>query len=293
MKRDARETNAKTNNIITVDIAGASDGVLAKIGKVDAIRRDVRRQRVLNMEYPPIPDNTIFEIADPFNVSSTGESFLHYDNCRDNRIIIFETIGSLDFLQNSEHWFMDGTFSTVPPQFLQSYTVHGFQQGRNGIGAYSLLTNNRLETYSEFLTLIQILTKHVNPHSITVDFEQAMIGALRNVYPLVPQKGCLFHLSKNIYRKVQDLGLLQLNLDDEQFRTNIRMIAAISFLPIEDTIQEFEVLGNHAGNNEQPILDYFETTYIWGITPWKTFTATLSICLMEHECESSRRSTSY
>ena len=96
-----------------------------------------------------------------------------------------------------------------------------------------------------------------------VVFEQAMIGALRDVYPLVPQKGCLFiPLSKNSYRKVQDLGLSQLYLDDEQLRTNIRMIAALSFLPIEDTIQAFEVLANHAGNNEQPILDYFETTYI-------------------------------
>ena len=148
------------------------------------------------------------------------------------------------------------------PYLLQLYTVHGFQQGRNVVGAYSLLTNKRLETYSELLTQIQILTNHVNPHNIMVYFEQAMIGALRNVYPLVPQKGCLFHLSKNIYRKVQDLGLSQLYLDDEQFRTNIRMIASLSFLPIEDTIQAFEVLANHAGNIEQPILDNFETTYI-------------------------------
>ena len=214
------------------------------------------------MEYSPIPDNTIFEIADPFNVSSTGEPFVHYDNGRENRIIIFGTRGSLDFLQNSENWFMDGTFSTVPPQFPQLYTVHGLQQGRNVVGAYPLLTNKRLETYAELLTQIQILTNHVNPHSIMVDFEQAMIGATRNVYPLVPQKGCLFHLSKNIYRKVQDLGLSQLYLDDEQFRTNIRMIAALSFLPIEDTIQAFEVLANNAGNDEQPIMDYFETTYI-------------------------------
>ena len=75
MKRDARETNTKTNNIITVDIAGACDGVLAKIGKVDTIGRDVRRQRVLNMEYPPIPDNTIFEIADPFNAVQVNRFF--------------------------------------------------------------------------------------------------------------------------------------------------------------------------------------------------------------------------
>ena len=37
-----------------------------------------------------------------------------------------------------------------------------------------------------------------------IDFEQSMMGALDQVYPVVPQKGCLFHLSKNVYNRVQD-----------------------------------------------------------------------------------------
>ena len=34
-----------------------------------------------------------------------------------------------------------------------------------------------------------------------------MMGALDQVYPVVPQKGCLFHLSKNVYKRVQDEGM--------------------------------------------------------------------------------------
>ena len=58
-----------------------------------------------------------------------------------------------------------------------------------------------------------------------------MIGALDRVYPIVPQKGYLFHLSKC----VQHEGLSQLYMNDDVFRNNIRMISALSFVPIADT----------------------------------------------------------
>ena len=40
------------------------------------------------------------------------------------------------------------------------------------------------------------------------------------------------------------------------------MISALSFVPIADTIQAFDALSNHAGVEEQAVLDYFETNYI-------------------------------
>ena len=95
-----------------------------------------------------------------------------------------------------------------------------------------------------------------------IDFEQSMMDALDQVYPVVPQKGCLFHMSKNVYKRVQDEGMSQLYMNDEEFRTNIIMISVLSFVPIADTIQAFGPLINHAGNQEQVILDYFESNYI-------------------------------
>ena len=58
----------------------------------------------------------------------------------------------------------------------------------------------------------------------------------------------------------------QLYRNDEEFRTNIRMI---SFIPIADTIQAFDALSNHAGNQEQVILDYFESNYIGELRRWR------------------------
>ena len=47
------------------------------------------------------------------------------------------------------------------------------------------------------------------------------------------------------------------------------MISALSFVPIDDTIQAFDAVCNHAGNAEQVILDYFETNYV-GVMTQKT-----------------------
>ena len=187
-----------------------------------------------------------------------GKQFVHYDNRRDDRIIIFVTTESLKFLQNSENWFMDGTFSTTAPQFAQLYTVHELCNGKNIVGAYCLLVIKQMEASVELLSQIHLLTNLVVPGRIMTDFEQSMIGAIAQVYPLTLQTGCLFHLSKSIYRRVQELGLSHQYLNDAEFRTNIKTISTLSFVPIADTIQPFDALNNHAGVEEQAVLDYFQ-----------------------------------
>ena len=191
-----------------------------------------------------------------------GKQFVHYDNRRDDRIIIFVTRESLKFLQNSENWFMDGTFSTTAPQFAQLYTVHELCNGKNIVGAYCLLVIKQMEASVELLSQIHLLTNLVVPGRIMTDFEQSMIGAIAQIYPLTLQTGCLFHLSKSIYRRVQELGLSHQYLNDAEFRTNIKTISTLSFVPIADTIQPFDALSNHAGVEEQAVLDYCETNYI-------------------------------
>ena len=131
---------------------------------------------------------------------------------------------------------MDGTFSVTPPGFAQLYTFHVLRNGRNFVGIYALLLNKRIDTYVELLNEVRRFTNDVVPESFMVDFEQAMINALGQMYPGISLKGCLEHLSQCIFRKVQELGLLPTYIADIDFCTNIRMIAAISFVPFEDVI---------------------------------------------------------
>ena len=94
-----------------------------------------------------------------------------------------------------------GDISTVPHQLIQLYAIHGINYVRNVVGAYCLLTNKSQETDAEVLRQLENLTNNVVPHSIIIDFEQHVIAALNQRYPLVPQKGLslkkvLFYLSK-------------------------------------------------------------------------------------------------
>lgn len=149
---------------------------------------------------------------------------------------------------------MDGAFATARPQFLQLYTIHELHHGRNVVGAYCLLTNKR-QTNSAVLHSIMIKNALNQEYALNDH-------ALSQEYLLLPQKDCLFHLFKSIYGHVQELGLSQRSVNDEQFWTDISMIGVISFIPIEDAIQTFWTLSFHCGDEKQAVFDYFESTYI-------------------------------
>ena len=100
------------------------------------------------------------------------------------------------------------------------------------------------------------------PTNITIDFETGMIAALNQVYPLSDIHGCLFHLSKNTFKHVQASGLQQLYINNHQFRENIRLLAAITFVPIPDIVAVFGRVSQLCGAAEQPIVKYFEQNYV-------------------------------
>ena len=178
---------------------GASGETLAKLPKLDILRRCIRRQRQEQGRYPPIPNGPNFHIPQEYAIIGE-EQFLQYDNGQEDRILIFGTRDSLDYLENSRNWFIDGTFSVSTPQFAQLYTV---QWKKRSWSVYFVIPNKRLDSYAEMLNEIKNLTNGVNPESIMINFENSMISACERVFPLATRKSCLFHLTKNIYRKVQ------------------------------------------------------------------------------------------
>ena len=85
IKRSAKDTAEKTQNIITVNIAGLRENVLARLPNIETVRRDVRRNRLNN--HPAVPDiyNTHFLIPQNYTVDVLGQQFLVYDNGRPDR----------------------------------------------------------------------------------------------------------------------------------------------------------------------------------------------------------------
>ena len=157
MKRAAKDTAEKTQNIIALNVEGLNEDTLARLSNVETLRRDVRCNR--NAIHPIVPDaqEKLFIVPPNYMVNALGQQFLIYDNQRQDRILLFSTPESLRFLANADNWFMGGTFKFSPLQFTQLYTIHGLSSGRNVVGAYALLPDKRMVTYAEMPTQIQRL----------------------------------------------------------------------------------------------------------------------------------------
>ena len=183
IKRSAKNTAGKTQNIITANIAGLEENVLAQLSNIETIRRDVRRNRPNN--HSPVPDiyDTQFAIPQNYIVDVLGQQFLVYDNGRPDRILLFGTDEGFRFLSNAQDRFWDGTFKSSRVQSMQLYTVRGLTNHRNIVGAYALLPNKRRTLYVEMLTEVQRVTHNAMPHSLMIDFESSTLSALNQIYP--------------------------------------------------------------------------------------------------------------
>ncbi|CAF0870086.1 unnamed protein product [Brachionus calyciflorus] len=163
--------------------------------------------------YPPNPKK-LSEIYFPdfLTITKKKENFL-FDSGADSEFIIFTTESNLQNLKNA-HVFVDGTFDIAPKLFAQVYTIHALIDGRCFLMAYGLLSRKTEEMYVEFLNAVQIKLKH-HPLSITSDFEKGFINTSMKVFPKVNVFGCFFHFKQSMWRKISELGLKVIYLEDE------------------------------------------------------------------------------
>ena len=138
VRRRATTTGERPQNIIANAVMNLDDGTSARMPSVTCMARNINRQRAIAFPTPPLPldNDTLFVLPPAYTTTSNGERFLQYDNGRNDRMLIYATQRSLRFLENTQNWYMDGTFKYSPPQFKQIYTVHGIRAGAHAVGAY-------------------------------------------------------------------------------------------------------------------------------------------------------------
>ena len=209
MKHRAQNSAEKTRDVLSSVVAGKTERTLARCPKEQTMRRYIRNARQKGNRLPPVPraDDLQFIIPQEYGLTTEGEQFLQVNNfANGSRMLVYGS--QRDFLTSCDHWYMDGTFDTLPSQFLQLYTVHGIKNGRNIIGFYALLTNKRRTTYEQLFQHVSYFTGNATPTSINIDFELAAINACRAIFPLANVRGCFFHLCQNVYKKVHANNLL-------------------------------------------------------------------------------------
>ncbi|KAK9737662.1 hypothetical protein QE152_g10571 [Popillia japonica] len=135
-----------------------------------------------------------------------------------DKIFIFTTVAAKEAMSNSDIFFMDSTFKSCSKQFYQFYTILA------DIGSTQHETNV---------------------------MQEAVLLALKSELPDVNMSGCNFPFNQSLWRKVQNLGLVKEDTNDDSTRLHIRMCASLVYLPISDVHDGWLRLNYNKGNNYQ------------------------------------------
>lgn len=272
LKERARETSEPPVRIIQTVSTNSSHIIQPYLPSRDALRQSINRIRSSDL---PTEPESLDDLVIPEDLTKTidGSDFLVKDSVMDDdRILLFTTVLNVRYLEQSPFWIMDGTFKTVPTLFRQLYTIHGRVGGNENSRlmplVYALMTRKSEACYRR---LFQDLSDfgvehdiHLQPQFILTDFEQAAINATSREFQGVQNKGCFFHLSQSIYRKVQTSGLSVQYGTDENFSLIIRHIPALAFLPPDDIPAAFDELKNHIPPEANAVVQWFEENYVHG-----------------------------
>lgn len=275
IKQRARQTpNELPVNIVRDVVEEVTDEeVLMELPDRNLLRRVVNSTQ--NQERPPVPATLQdIVIAPPYNATKNQFLFLQYDsenNFPGSRFLIYTTEENLRILSTSRLLYGDGTFKTVPQQFMQLYTIHGTFQGHVFPLVYVIMQRKTQDSYTAVLQQLLVIAAEmaivIAPEHVLTDFEQAAINAFRTVFPAAVLHGCLFHFTQSIWRNTVSRGLRGVYLDREnpERRRQIQQFFGLPFLPLEDLEEVFDSLVEEI--EDENILDlatYIEQTYIRG-----------------------------
>ena len=134
---------------------------------------------------------------------------------------------------------------------------------------FCMLPDKQLATYQRLFQLLQqqaaVLNDRLQPAVIHIDFEQAVIAAVRAEFGIEPT-GCLFHFSQNIFRHLQTVGLqMEYNTNNPpELRRFVRRLLALPLVPPIRIDQAFRATVDNAPDLEGCVemITYVRNTYV-------------------------------
>ncbi|CAN7945721.1 unnamed protein product, partial [Ixodes pacificus] len=251
------------------------DEVAAEVPTFASLKDTMYRER--RSAQPPLPSSaTTLQLNDTHKKTESAEPFLVVDDRSDpsSCILAFATRDGMQRLSSAKIIFADGTFFVVPHIYDQLVTLHVVTEGVHSAAVYFLLSGRSRQTYVRAFQGLKAAFLSAGiafsaPDIFMTDFEQALIGGLRDVFPQAAHRGCHFHFAQRVWASVQRAGLQSAYSSDNQLRALIRKLVALSFVPPCDIPRAWAFLhqeGRLLGIPELTgVLDYFDATWISGI----------------------------
>ena len=199
---------------------------------------------------------------------------------RERRHVIFATANMLRLLKKAKSWYADSTFKVVNKPFSQLFSIHAFiRQGDNSKQVpllFCLMSGRKKRDYQGVLNHIRNLLQETSVKTVIIDFEAAMWKAFPTVFPDVEVRGCCFHWTQSVWRKIQDLGLAVSYKAHKDTYKYLRQLMSLPYLPKEHITPLFDKLREKATS---PVLvqlvDYIDATWIrgaiWQPASWSVF----------------------
>ena len=89
---------------------------------------------------------------------------------------------------------------------------------------------------------VKKLCRRPKVQKVVTDFERAIWGGVKAVFPQVKISGCSFHWSQAVMKRVQEHGLQRLYMQKGAAHRFVRLVLALPFLPAEHITRSFEQL---------------------------------------------------
>jgi hypothetical protein len=205
-------------------------------------------------------------LPEKYTTTTNNQQFQQYD-----RMLVFYSPDNLERIANAQTFFMDGTFSVAPHPCKQLYTIWVPFKDVTVTAVYAFLPNKCQDTYRELFQSIvdncHASNLQLNVQTIITDFEDAVLRAVTAVFGRhINHQGCFYHLTQVSWRKIQQLGLVPLYNNDDDFRLFCGMMEGLAFLPVPDFTNGIHHLLRKPCPDDPPeaaeLLDYFDSTYI-------------------------------
>ena len=151
------------------------------------------------------------------------------------------------------------------------YVVHGLRGGPD-LAKYGHLlpsiraiANKTEAVYMRIWEQVRIHCPYAQPQSMLLDFEKAAINSFQQFWPHTVVKCCSFHLTQNICRKVQVVGLQAHYIHDEDLPCVSGRYPHIPF-DVNELFNYVAVLLPPTAKAAE-LLDYFQRTYVGRTLP--------------------------
>ena len=107
--------------------------------------------------------------------------------------------------------------------------------------AFCILPNKKQSTYELMLNLIkEKVGPDSGPSTIVIDFELAMVNAVRAVFPDTKQLGCQFHFRSAIWKNVGLKHLQSFFYTNVDFQELIYKLYALAYIPTDDLYEVYK-----------------------------------------------------